>query len=377
VVCPNCGRGQDADREAERVLGQRVVIDRWPAIRGDWRTRRGAVVALRREDAPSGFAVKRLIGLPGETISIRDGDLWLGPGKLYRKSWSELMAVAIPVHDDRFRAAGGSASPNRVSLSAASGAGWRPLGVDSAWRIVPDGYDWPSTGVPPRNMDWLAFRPAAGSGEIRDFDAYNQALSRHLERMDDLVLRLDAVLDDVATLELQLRPARRPGVRFEISRHGGCRIWTLADTMPRLLKQVPLPLAGDVGACQRIGVAHCDRQAIFVLNDREMVRLEWDSPAAPDPSSPPITVSQSESASLPKAAVAIGARSGRVKLGSLWLARDIHYLPGAEPTSPRSWRLADDEWFVLGDNAAASTDSRQWGLRPVRTADFTGVVRAL
>lgn len=450
VVCPNCGRPHDADRAAERVIGQRVLIDRWPALRGDWQSRRGAMVAIRRADSPSGFAVKRLIGVPGETISIVDGDVWLGTNKLYRKTWAELLAVAIPIHDDRFRAvldlaadnddqglskpdtktrpaaddpvataslpvAGSDAGSETVSKlvseavsNAANNAGsetvgaagrrgedegaaeirgvdgrraegrwagWRPVGTASGWHPMPWGYSWLASEVPPSGKGWLAFQPASGRGVIRDFDAYNQALSRHLEPVNDLVLRFDAVLDDLATLELVLRPARRPGVRFEISRRSGCRIWMLDESSPRLVGNVPLPVIAHAGHRRRIGVAHCDRQAILAVNDRELARIAWESPSpflANARAQPALRNDSSlDSASM----VAIGAAGGRVEIRALWLARDIHYLPASAPGSPRLWRLAEDEWFVLGDNAAASTDSRDWGSRRVLTKDLTGVVR--
>lgn len=47
--------------------------------------------------------------------------------------------------------------------------------------------------------------------------------------------------------------------------------------------------------------------------------------------------------------------------------------PGANITvAGEQRRLAADEWFVLGDNLAASTDSRQLG--PVQRSDITGRV---
>jgi signal peptidase I len=359
VECPNCGSAHHWDVTAAQVVGQRVLVDRWPSIRGDWRQRRGAVVAVRRDDAPSGFAVKRLIGLPGETISIRHGDVWLGPDTLYRKSWDELMAVAVPVHDDRFRA---SSNAERI-------AGWRPNAADSAWNSLPHGYRWDASGRRSSGIDWLAFRPAAGGGAIRDFDAYNQALSRRMEAVDDLLVCLDVVLDDLATLVLVLRPARSPGVRFEFSRSDGCRISVLDGETPRLVKRESLPVVHGPGLRRRIGVAHCDRQALVAIHNRELARVDLSTESS--------ALAKDSRIVDPSAAAAIGASGGRVEISAVWLARDIHYSPASAPNSPQSWRLGNDEWFVLGDNAAASTDSRDWKGGSVRTGSLVGVVRPL
>jgi signal peptidase I len=363
VVCPNCGVEHDVDKAAMQVRGQRVLVDRWLALWGDWRSRRGAVVAVRRDDAPSGFAVKRLIGFPGETIEIRDGDIWLGPDVRYRKSWQELSAVAIPVHDDHFRI---GERADREDIAPRRAAGWRPLGSDSGWQATPAGYRWSSRDRRANEAGWLVFQTAAGTGVIRDLDAYNQALSRHLEAVNDLMLRLDVDFADSAILMVDLWPARRPGVRFEFSKSGGGRIWTLDEETPRLVKQWAFPILPAADTHQRLGVAYCDQQAMVALHDREWARIDLEG------TSGSTTVPTGGS----RSAVAIGAMGGRVEISKLRLLRDIHYLPASNPDSPRTWRLERDEWFVLGDNAAASTDSREWSAGSVRTRHFVGEVHS-
>lgn len=411
VVCPNCGSDHDAKNVSEPVRGQRVFIDRWPAFRGNWRAQRGAVVAVRRDDAPSGFAVKRLIGFPGETIAIRDGDVWLGPDRIYRKTWNELMAVAIPVHNDRFRpaptphplfASSYGTADSRIEESASSGiadgqaprtAGWRPVGEDSGWESTPHGYRWRAKAPHSNRSGRLEFHTAAGNGTIRDFDAYNQALSRRLEMVDDLILCLDAVLEDSATLELELRPARRPGVRFEFSKSLGCQVWSLAGSSPRLLKRIPLPVVHAAGHRRRLGVAHCDRQAIVAVHHREWTRIDLDmvengSETGSETSSETSSENRDGTGStldsktrsrraVSGPSVAIGAAGRQVELADLWIGRDIHYLTDMDRDGPHSWRLGEDEWFVLGDNAAASTDSRAWRSNHVRSRHFVGVVHPL
>ena len=48
-------------------------------------------------------------------------------------------------------------------------------------------------------------------------------------------------------------------------------------------------------------------------------------------------------------------------------------LPAVIGLDDITWNLGDDEWFLLGDNRAHSTDSRQLG--PLKLDDIVGVVR--
>lgn len=53
---------------------------------------------------------------------------------------------------------------------------------------------------------------------------------------------------------------------------------------------------------------------------------------------------------------------------------DEYYLPpGTETRGNATFRLAEDEYFVMGDNRLQSFDSRSWG--PVKRSEIVGVVR--
>jgi hypothetical protein len=115
-----------------------------------------------------------------------------------------------------------------------------------------------------------------------------------------------------------------------------------------------------------VGVAYCDQQAMVALQDHEWARIDLDGTSG----------STTVRAGGSRAAVAIGAMGGRVEISKLRLLRDIYYLPASNPHSPQTWRLDADEWFVLGDNVAASTDSREWSAGSVRTRHFVGEVHS-
>ena len=63
--------------------------------------RRWDLIAFRSHDAPDYLEVKRVVGLPGERISIRQGDVY-ADGRLARKTLPQLRAAAVLVHDSGF-----------------------------------------------------------------------------------------------------------------------------------------------------------------------------------------------------------------------------------------------------------------------------------
>ncbi len=71
VKCPNCGQGDlGLDKQPDKP-GQRLLVDKSAF---EWRTpRRWEVIVFRGPDEKATPFVKRVVGLPGETVQIREG----------------------------------------------------------------------------------------------------------------------------------------------------------------------------------------------------------------------------------------------------------------------------------------------------------------
>ena len=94
-VCPYCGRHVAISPvNAAWGVGDLVWILRGPYFYRH--PRRWEAVGLRDPAAASRILVKRIVGLPGETVAIREGDLFVN-GEVCRKPWPLLRAMSAPV----------------------------------------------------------------------------------------------------------------------------------------------------------------------------------------------------------------------------------------------------------------------------------------
>jgi hypothetical protein len=71
--------------------------------------------------------------------------------------------------------------------------------------------------------------------------------------------------------------------------------------------------------------------------------------------------------------VAIGAEGDELEVWDIVVMRDVYYTAGLRGHGdPSQDRLADDEYFMLGDNSHHSGDSREWPHPGVAADDLLG-----
>ena len=98
AMCPNCGQGGIDVRTQPRNEGDQLLVqkDSYSFIP----PKRWEVVVFRNPDHPTDVYVKRVAGLPGESVQVRHGDLYIN-GRLHHKHIKAQRAVRILVYDDR------------------------------------------------------------------------------------------------------------------------------------------------------------------------------------------------------------------------------------------------------------------------------------
>jgi signal peptidase I len=403
AVCPNCGYpGNDAGASTQRP-GQRVLIDR-----GGWELqgpRRWSVVAIRRGGPAEHFSVKRIVGLPGERLAIRGGDLFVDERRL-QKSLDEFRRVAILVHDNEHRHVSESRLPER----------WFAEVSPSGWQVAANGrFEWRRTDhkspLPKKNasgqagarFEWLIYRQwpclpppsqRARESPVLDSYGYNQGVSRSLNDVHDLMLacrllfrgpgsialrgtdgtrewqvRIAATGPDTRTEDAGLEKAvsaltaEREGVRAPIRPApggGAISLWCNG----RKVGDVPAVLF-DWRRPRLVEMARVDERVLVAIEGTLVLSHQMEPPGN-DPL-------PHRSACRP---FAIGTDAAEVDVSNLRIYRDLYYLHpwGTRQAWEMEQPLGSDEIFVLGDNCPISRDSRNWPREGVSLVDVLGIV---
>lgn len=96
VICPNCRETDIAFSDVPRNEGDQLLVLKNAY---DWQLpKRWDVIVFRNPNNSSQAYVKRVVGLPGEKIEIKNGDIYVD-GLVERKSLRKQRAIRIPVCD--------------------------------------------------------------------------------------------------------------------------------------------------------------------------------------------------------------------------------------------------------------------------------------
>ncbi len=184
-ACPNCGHDEleqapSADGAGDRLLVQKLLYDLRPP-------RRWEVAVFQNPEDPAQAFVKRVVALPGESVEIRRGDIYID-GRVARKTLEEQRATRILVYSNDFLPADADRFPRWIPRKEGGSR------LQSGWRAVDSGFvrDEPEPEHDNGRTDWLEYRhwqpDRKSPGPVRDFIAYNGAETGSENRVDDLFL---------------------------------------------------------------------------------------------------------------------------------------------------------------------------------------------
>ena len=371
TLCPNCHlRGEIPGEQVPLKAGDRILVHKWPCVLGGpVGLRRWDVLVFRNPSDPTENYIKRLIGLPGETVEIVDGDIYVD-GRIARKTPAAQSALWLVVFDQDHpphpQVHPGAQPCWRAEQPAdGSSPGWSGLRT----RVVRyEGLDDQSRAIRFEPDDRQYFQ---------DVYAYNSGPSRnHAPLVGDL------------RMLAEFTPLAGDGeCRWEITRDGVCFAATIrhdgavslemgTEGRPgdrRVVKQGRLrPLRA--GRPHVVEFAHLDYRVYLKVDGRDVV---WTSDNDYHPDLETLRrFSRSEPVEL-----RIVARALALELRGLRVDRDVYYTYRPEHTKRaypgHLFVLGAGEYFVLGDNSPDSCDSREWVERGVHLpADYRlGTVR--
>jgi len=354
AVCPNCLWPENDLRARPDLAGDRVLVDK--SIFQFRPPRRWEVVAFRHPEQAGRTVVKRVAGLPGESIQIRHGDLY-ADGRIQRKTLPQQRALAVPVYDAEFP------PPLEPSLPPR----WQADRPDTSWDSADGRFTHPA--VPDEeSIDWLTYghwhrlggRPGQTCpGPVRDNCGYNQTRPRRIEDLHpvaDLLLSFRLVktfgrgllvvraTDGRTEFQARIDPQRR---RYEVSADGRA-IAAGSGKLPRKTGELAVEMS------------LFDRQLLLAFDGRPVVTYPCVCSDRPlRPSCRPL---------------AIGSLGLGLEIRGLRVSRDVYY---TRPLGPEArWgldnpvRLGPEEYYVLGDNSPVSQDSRTWPGGPAVPDNF-------
>lgn len=421
ATCPNCCRdGLTLEglplNDGDHLLVSRPAYEFSPPLRWE-------VIVFRNPSRPGQAYVKRLVGLPGERVHLRQGDLYVND-VIAPKPLAVQRGMRILVHDhDHSPPADEPDWQSRWEIET-PGAGWderggrflyAPLERQPAiggeveewvgyrhWIRRGGGHrtsvrldDWPAR-LPPSALVDTRLQYVGDARSLVATGALSPGLRARLaEQADDEAFtrslaslfaasHVAPILDqygynygtksgsshEVRDLMFAAQVALRgePGIFAVVLDDGELTCRCEFDTAEQLVRLVDdrtgdLLRQGVLPAGLREGalveISLWDRQALVAVAG-ELVFEPWLAPCGRTARGP-----------TPWRPVRFGARRLRAEVSQVKLYRDVFYTSNlGERGSSAVEELGPDEFFVLGDNSPVSKDSRSWSEGTVLNASL-------
>jgi len=346
--CPSCGHYDSAGRAIHISNGDRILVLK--CIYQFFEPNRWDVIVFKNPLNPPENYIKRLIGLPGETVEIIDGDVYID-GEISRKPAKAQEELWMPVYDNDYQ-------PARPREGSFNGHPWQqPFGniAKSKWRLdkaAPTKFQLDS---PADETSSLIYDSSVGN-DFRATYAYDSVRDyKHMPYCSDLMVRFyaqSAALQGHVGIALsKYQTIYKAWIDFA----GDMVIAKVSKGKETILdSKIIAPSA--INNPTLVEFANVDHQLIFQFGTD---KLTYDLGRRPE------DAGEREREIQPQVKI---FGSGTLTLSHIAIFRDIHYISKKSTTSPEGGRaikgnpfaLGKDEFFVLGDNSPNSEDGRWW-----------------
>jgi len=335
AVCPNCETENALADTMPIVVGDHIFVDKLG------RARRWDPLVYRYPGDRRVDYLHRLIGLPGETVEIIGGDIFIN-GRREAKAWGVANDLWVLVNDTRFR-------PTRLKpgdpqwQSAASSPNWR--WDEQGWRFVGSELD----------SEELVF-----SGPISDESFYAEREPGNHPNSFDLPISVG----DVRVVCTLRRFSGAGEIGFHWAFRGSAASATVSAAGEINLQaesgakqaRLPRPLA----EAKTIAFAVRDGFMMLAVDEHEEANISLGAQDAE-------TCRLLDVAAVDPCRIGIRAAHCELELSRIVVERDVYYSTlSAQGDSwcagckDRPMTLRPQEHYVLGDHSRRSNDSRAW-----------------
>lgn len=351
ATCPNCGYTKNSYRGLKLRDATPIILEvNEPMIK------RWDVVAFQFSDLNLN-GMKRVVGLPGETVIIQRGDVWID-GKWARRNWSTKQEMKVLSFDSDFS----------IDESESTVSRWR---LSGGWEFDKQVLQ---LGVQQDAASWAIFQPIVcyrggdnrePISHIQDNYGFNQSNSRgRLNTVDQLILEFDLrILPDSRVVTLFPREDRdigflMDGVENQIVVFVDGKIFGRANfEANQEWYSVSISTVDDEFQIYLDGTLRCE------AGEKSLGRVQGDFLGFPT----------ALTGMSPVGIYGTNSSGANIQIRHLKIYRDLYYTDRGNS----KFELGKDEYLVLGDNSPVSVDSRTWANPKILGKQILGKVKRM
>jgi signal peptidase I len=307
--------------------------------------KRWDVVVFKNPTNPPVNYIKRLTGLPGETVQIIDGDIFIN-GRIQRKPVNVQNELWMPIYDNDYPSSGRIGQ--FVSDDAENEPWKQPFEktANSRWNLNADGPAVFSLDDDHGGAHTLVYNSDIGN-DFHAVYAYNNGFSRQSQPMcSDLMMRFWVQNHGEGTIAVCLE---KDGIQYlgEIQFGKSLVLNRRENDKTVELAKTAIQQSSDNKEPQYFEFANVDYRLVLRFGAQ---RLSFDLPV------------RKPAKKMPPRVEIIG--SGHIRINHVALFRDMYYISAGNlrATQDKPFTLEKDEFFVCGDNSPNSLDARLWSV---------------